>query len=374
MTVRDNDQASGLSDDNARLDATEMPPVTASPEPAAQAAPAEPIDRDLAELRAAEAAAEAEERAAAGGQQQQAGDTQQAAQQPQQQEATGTPPAQQPRPKAVPLERFNEVNRAKAEAERRVAYLEGALAATRGGTTGTAPAEAGQPATQAPAPAADPITAEIRQQRALLKDIAGRFDRGEITLAEVEEARGQAEDRIAELNLERVQSIQQGRQPDSLADQAIEQTHLNTLYARHPYAANLTEQQATLLMNMAQANLAMTGKPIRDGSKAETLRLREEVAKLSDTFGPQWGVQRSQSATPGTNQQPPTTRPQQGLSPAAAARSAKMDLAAALPPDPAGFGQGAPADLTDAQIATMSDEDIAALPAHVQHRLLHATG
>lgn len=374
MTDRAIDLAVGQGDDDARPNAADQQQAPATtPEPQQPAGPTE-TDPDVLEHQAALAALEAEEKAGKdGGDQQQQDGGQQQATQPQQEPAPGTPPAgdqqqQRQRPRAVPLERFNEVNRALQQERERRAYLEGALAAR----TGTAPAESpGTTPTEQQAPPADPIRAEIQQQRALLREIAGRFDRGEITLAEVEEQRGQAEDRIAELNLQRAQQTQGAPTADVLETLRTE-AHLVGLYQHHPYAANLTEQQAAMLAQRAQTDAALEGRPIGSGP-AETRRLREAIAKLSDEWGPKWGVQPSRAVTntPAPGQQQPTTpRSQPNLSPAAQARSAKMAMAAALPPDPAQFGQGAQAEISDAQIATMSDEEIAALPAHVQRRLL----
>lgn len=377
-----NDQAAGLGDDDARPDAgdpqQQQPPANQPEQQQPQAEAAAPLDPDEAEYRAALAAVEAEQTAAS----QQQDEEQQPAQ-PQQQPPAAPPPQaqgaqqqppQQQRPRVVPYDRFADVNRRLQEERDRRQYLEGALAATRGG-----PASNGQPQPeQQEAPPPDPIADQIQALRKQQKDLMAKVDTGEMLFAEVEEQRGQIEDRIADLRQQRAREAQQtvAPAPESLADQAIEQAHLTSLYQRFPYAASLDDQQALRLADLARQELALEGQPDR-GTKADTLRLRERVAMLSNTWGPKWGLQPSRPVT--TNQpqqQQPSTQPQgqPPLSPAAKARQAAMGKAAALPPDPAAMGMAASAGgLTDAQIASMDDEAIAALPAHVRHRILQST-
>jgi hypothetical protein len=360
------DQGAALADDDAR------------PQPAAAPDPAQPdsmvparapaFDPDAAELEAARAELAAAEAEANGGP---------AAQNDSQQEPAAPPPPaptgrQQQRPKAVPYDRFAQQSRELQIARERNIYLEGALAAVRQGgnaATDTQQQSPAQPAASAPT---DPIVGQIQQQRQLVQEAARRFDVGEITLVEFEAVRGQVEDQIADLRAQQ----RQNAPSDSLADQAIERAHMGRLLGAHPYAANLTTEQAQWLADFATMELAGEGNPIRDGSKAETLRLRERVALLSDRYGPMWGVQPSGSSPAATTsrQQVPTQQtPGLSLSPAAQARQAKMGLAASLPPDPARFGMGAPSEISAEQIATMDDEAIAALPPAVRNRVLQST-
>jgi hypothetical protein len=358
MSVSLTDQGAALANDDARP----LPPAADGPADQPDQLPAAPAaadDPDLAELQAARA-----ELAAAEAGQQEPNDT------PQQRAAAPPAPAggqqQPPRaPKHVPYDRFVQAARENATLRERNAYLEGALAARAGG----APAAPGQqpPAATPPAPAPAPTTdSQIQALRQQQKDAARRFDVGEITMAEFEEIRATAEDRIAALR-------DQQRAPaasDSLADQAIETAHLNRLYGAHPYARNLTVQQAEFLAELATMELAGEGAPIRDGSKAESLRLRERIALLSDTWGPKWKVQPSSQQPTG---QQPTQPRQPPMSPTAAARQAKMTMAAGLPPDLSQFGAGGTAEISVSQIEAMDDEAIAALPAAVRARVLPST-
>ena len=359
-------QGDALANDDARPQQIIDGELAHAPESQSATPTAPTTDPDAAELEAARAELAAAEAAANGRQPDQ--------QNSQQQPAASPPPAptggQQQRPKAVPYDRFAQQSRELQIARDRVSYLEGALAALRQGGIPATDAQQQPPAQPAAAPT-DPIASQIQQQRQLVQEAARRFDVGEITLVEFETTRGQVEDRIAELRAEQ----RQNAPSDSLADQAIEQAHLNRLISAHPYAANLTTEQARWLADYATMELAGEGRPIRDGSKAETLRLRERVALLSDRWGPMWGVQPSSPQQPATgrSQQPTPQTPGPTLSPAAQARQAKMGLAASLPPDPARFGMGAASEISAEQIATMDDEAIAALPPAIRHRVLQST-
>jgi hypothetical protein len=368
-----NAQGDALANDDARPQTPAAPLPDNAPTQGQQPAAPPTIredDPDLVELRAAEAALQGKQREEPAD----PGQQQPAQQQPPARPAPAAAPAQQQQqqPGPVPYDRFAAVSRDAATLRDRVTYLEGAIAALRQGST-AAPAAAQQPPQGAPQaqPPADPIDAQVATLRKHVTDAARRHDIGEITLVEFEEQRGAAEDRIAALRAEQLRANMPTQQ--GLMDQLAEQAHLNQLVARHPYAKGLSTQQAEALAVLATQELAMEGNPIRDSSLAESLRLRERVAQLSDTWGPKWGVQPSSSpqqqpSTPSTGRVPaaPSALP---LSPAAAARDRKMQVAAALPPDPASMGMGAPAEISAAQIEVMSDEEIAALPPAVLRRV-----
>lgn len=368
MTIKTDDLDPVQGADDVRPDAAEQAPGTTPDTPSQAPASTDP---DALELAAARAEVEAEAKAAEAPQQQ--SEAPPVEQPPAQQQAAA--PEKKAPPPPVPYERFSEAVRKLRAAEEKAAYLEGALHATRGSNPPTAPASAGTEATapQAAPAAADPLASEIAASRASLREQAKRFDRGEITLDEYEGVRADVEDKILALQTRRIQAqIAASTAPEpGIADQAIEETHLGRLYDTHAYAANLSTEQAQALADMARTNLTMAGRPIGTGRK-ETLRLREEVARLSDVFGPQWGVTPRQQSAPNRPQQQPAQPKPPVLSSTAQARQAKMGMAAGLPPDPAGMGMAATSELTEAQILRMTDEQIMALPAQARMRILNS--
>ena len=100
------------------------------------------------------------------------------------------------------------------------------------------------------------------------------------------------------------------------------------------------------------------------------MELQAAVAKLSDEWGPKWGLPKRAPAQQQQQQQRPNPA-QPGLSPQASARLSKMDLAAGHPPDTSALGTGVQDDaMSEATILNLDDEAIAALPATVRARFI----
>jgi hypothetical protein len=368
MNIRVNDgQGEPLDpNDDARPDAGGAPP---SPAAAAgqggeqQAAP--PMDSDDAELLAAREALAAEQAALA------AGTLPAAAAAAPSAPTTGTPAAAPPAteganqpPPMVPVHVAVAERKARQQAEREADFLRGQVEALRNTLP---PAATTTTDTPAPAAPADPIQAAIDAENAKILALAEKADMGEITFKELEQGRIAAQQTIMALSAQRVAPAPQ----ESLADQAIVTAHTNSLYAKHPYAAVLTDQQAQFLAGIAAQELAATGQPVTAGAAGD-MRLREAVAALSDFYGPRWGLKPATPA-PGSVQQQQNPNPAQpgGLSDKARAAMAKMDLAAGLPPDTRAMGTASQGtDLSSAAIEAMDEEQIAALPAATRHRLL----
>lgn len=338
--------------DDARPDANTPAPAT--------------TDIDDAESAAARAALEAEERGEGGA----PPGAPPAATPP----AATTPPADPPAgdkaPPPIPYARFAETVGRLRTAEEEANYLRGAVAVlTKQQTAATPGAPPATPPQAAPSPAPQQTIAAKRTE---IEALAEKFDAGELTLREYERQRGQLDDQIHTLRVEQMRPApQQTVQQTSLADQQILTGQIQTLQQQHPYAAALTTPMAQHLSKVAMDEAAAMGRPYGDGP-AETMRLRQHVAQLSDFYGPRWGLKpvTPKAPAPGTSPAPsPPGGPQ--LSPAARARADKLDFAARLPPDTADFGSAGGSDtISDATIETMSDEDIAKLPKATRDRLL----
>lgn len=286
--------------------------------------------------------------------------------------APATAPASEPakpQPGPIPYERFSEVNNDLKKTREELAYLQGQMDAMQAQMAGKAPATDTAPAAQ-PQPSVAPTDA-IQAHRASVKEAAAKFDSGEITLTEFEEVRAAAEDAIAELNVQRAAQAAAARQVQQpgFADEAILANHAARLNEEHPYLTAMSGEQLMQLRAMAMAGAQAAGRPYGPGP-AETMRLRQDVANLSDKFGPDFVPDFKPTARPSATTTPKTGGGQ-NLSPSAQARMAKMGMAAAMPPDTSGMGSAGNEDpYSEARIAAMSDEEIAALPASTRARIL----
>lgn len=324
----------------------------------------QPVDIDDLALQAAIEAAEAEER---GNDEQGTKEPQPSAKEPDE-GADLLPPeggsGKQPGP--VPYERFREVNKDLKETRDRLAYLEGRMDALKAVSGNAAPASAPPAANQAPPPASIPD--QIKTLRSGLKEAAAAFDAGEISLAEFEDKRGAVEDTIANLNLQVVAELTARNSAPSLADETLLQTHAQTLNREYPALMVIPKEELQALANMVMTQEARAGRPIGD-TPQETMRLRTIVAKRAAPYAAAIGIEVPPSTAPSADK---NTTPANPLSPAAQARLKKMGVAADMPPDTSGMGSSGTSEdpYSEARVALMTDDEIAALPAATRSRIL----
>ena len=329
----------------------------------------DPTDIDAADLAAALAAAEAEERAAQ--EQHEAPIGSQATPQGEDEAETETSQPTAQAPGAVPYERFAKVNADLRAAKDEAEYHKGRAEALETVVKGTGSAnQQPNPSQATPQSAPTPATDPIKQIRESITAEAKRYDQGEITLAEYEAFRMEREDQIQAIHLQRVEekAIRQAAQP-SMADEAMLAAHAQQLDQQYPYLQAMSQEQLFKLRDMAIFQAQQEGRPF-GGSANDTRMLREAVAQLSVGFGPAWGVQLPASSE--TNTQPNRGAPgKPAMSEAAAARLRKHEMAADMPPDTNSMGTAGNGEVfTDQRIASMTDEEIMALPASVRNRLL----
>lgn len=265
----------------------------------------------------------------------------------------------------------DEANYWKGVAHARQAMAQGGNAQADGGTGHAAPA---------PSKGTKELIAE---QQARLLAAAKEFDEGALTMeawTAIQIETGNEIDRLR--GMESQAGSQASAQPAGVADQLVMQRHMAELSKAHRWVAVLPKAELQVLARMAFAQEEAKGTPIEQSS-AGTMRLRELVAQMSDFFGPLWhpewigtnpgaatdnqqsAAQMPQGIMP-SNQSPPQQPRAQG--------TGKIDLAQRHPPTPAGIGHAAPptgGDLSDDQIARMSQEEWDALPATVRARALH---
>jgi hypothetical protein len=288
----------------------------------------------------------------------------------------------------VPKTRLDEVLRRAKALEDENLYLKGVVharsqMASPGQQPAAAPTQSGQqpPAPQQPTqqqPAG--FDQQIAAHQAAIKAAAVQFDQGEITMSDFVEIQARETNAIAVIR-ERalIATVPQTQRP-GLADQQILSQHQAQMQAAFPWTRVMTVPELQFIAGVVRQEQAALGTPIVPGVPAETIRLRTEVAKLTEVYGPRWYPDRiaqvdamrqqptSQPQFQPTQQPAPTRQPSSN----AIAGARKLDLAARQPPNINHAGvPGNSGDLiTDAHIEAMTAEELEALPPQVRARIL----
>ena len=243
--------------------------------------------------------------------------------------------------KTVPLAVLMKERKVSREREREleleIARRDGALSVIK-----SAPENAGEPA--APEKSPQELIADLETQ---ISTVWRQADEGEMSLQEVNQKAREIQRQINDLERNTSQQAQDN-QP-VVMDVRIEE-NLVELERKYPVITVLTEQQMAGFVQAAYQQAEEDGKPIGRGAM-ETMRLHNMAAKAAyDHYGQFY--QAPQTANTISAQPSPTGQPSapQGLSPAAQARAAKMDLAAGHPPDINKIGSAAEGTLNDAQV------------------------
>ncbi len=276
-------------------------------------------------------------------------------------------PATPPAPIMVPKQRLDEaLSRARAEHAERL-RLEGALRAAT--AQQAAPAASATP----PAPTLDQL---IQAEQGKIDEAATRFDAGEITMSEFVAVQRDAQNLIQSLREQALYEAVTARQPQmGMVDEIFLKRRTDELEASNPWLGVIAQDgnRMQAFADVARADMAARGEPIQGDSPMETLRLREAMAELSNTYGPRWYPNLTQPA-------PAAAAPPGAPAPAAAparppARPASatnpVTRAAAHPPNINEMGTAGLAsnDPTEEQIENMSSDEIGALPAATRARL-----
>jgi len=326
-------------------------------------------DPDLIELAAAKEALKVEESAPdAGGEPAQVEGT----------PPTPTPPAAAPArapAQAVPMipkPRFDEVNNRASKAEQEAAYWRGQAEAR------ALQPQPGQQTTLQPQPSPQDRLATIRTA---IDDLAGKFDAGEITMADLKKQERALVDQETQIREEMLLSKVPKAAP-APAPQSGNELYLDTLTAslenQHPWVMIFdkvgTDADWGFLKSRAIENITQRGI---DPTKGDIGRyeLRKEMAELADELGP--GLVAGKATAQGIVLPGHTTAQQQPARPSAQAqaRAAKLTAQAGAPPNlnnMRGTGDD-PATPTASRLETMTDEEIGALPQSVRNKILGIT-
>jgi hypothetical protein len=349
--------------------AQQTPQPTPEPSPEPQPAPAVIDDPDLLDLEDAkrEAAAEA---AGGDGNKAQTDQTQQVTEQPQDQ---GPQPRTQPSGQPmIPKARLDQEIDKRSRAEQEAAYW-------RGRAEGAQPAQGPQPAAGAPPPQSAPqptvTIASIKEAR--LK-AAKDFDDGTISAVEWETKRTQLDDQEQQIRQADLLSKIPQNVPAAGQDLILEERTAE-IEQKHPYSGlvfpvqpdndPIMDARRTMLHTEAHAAVIANNPGIQPGPRADLL-LRQELARLTDQYGPQWFPNHKAAAPPAPQPQP---APQMTMSDRANNRLGKLVTQSQQPPNLGSAGRaGAPESLgfNEAQIANMTDDQIAALPRDQRAKIL----
>lgn len=257
----------------------------------------------------------------------------------------------------IPKERFD------AEREKLIAS-----AAYWKGRAESGAGNAAQPKAAEPTPAQK--LADIDAQRDAL---AKKVDDGEMTMsAFMKEDRQlrQQEDAIRDAARKPADSAKPKPQSDLYLDTKTEE-----LEGAHPYLAEISalptwKEDYQYLTRKAVASLAQEGFVLPEGELhgRDLMVLRGRIAELSDTLGPM--LTGKTLVIPGRTS--PADQGKPGLSKQGQARAAKLDAAAAAPPDLTSVGRSSAqtTDLSEASLMAMSDEELEKLPQSVQDRIM----
>ena len=267
--------------------------------------------------------------------------------------SAGQPAPVQPPPGFVPVGALVEVRRHAQDLNQQVAFLAGQLEAFK--RTGAQPDPVED---QPPAPQVHPLD-EIK---AAAKELARRFDAGEITAVEWQEGRDQLDERR-----EQIKAVLSAPDPvqaeTEFKNDPLHQSFLQRIEHQNPWIAAVPVPVLQSLADPAKAVMAQRGRPYRPADMKSDLEFRAtmvEVARhyrLDQAFGNLVAPQQPAGApAPTAPIRLPNAPPQ--VSPAQVAN--KLALAGAQPPAPS--LAGTPGTATNQSFESMSVRDMAALP------------
>lgn len=313
----------------------------------------EELDADHQELADAEAAAAAEE----------------AEQEPEVEGEEGEEGEQQEGGEEQP-QQFVPLNAVLAEREKRQA-AERELERLRGFKEGVT-ARGGEQ-TQQQEQQRQPTVADIDKQIDALSD---EFDEGKINMRTFKERERALQDQRSAIIEAKNRPQQQGMSmEDIIRNDSVVGTETDRLVEENPWLKNVSEEDLKALEPIAYRELAREGVQMKK-SPRHTIILREKLVEIGNRMG---YAERYAPAPARTQQRQQQQRPQgqgQGkgqdnlrTQPTVQQRKAKIAEAGRHPPAPSGVPAPGAAEYSDDDIADMSEDEIAALPASVRDRI-----
>lgn len=300
------------------------------------------------------------------------------------------PAAAPPEQVMIPKARFDEVLAELRNTQNHIAYLEGQIDARPPAPAQPAPAAAPAPA---PAPAARSREQMLDDLNAKRVEIAEQYEKGDITSVEMQKQIGLID---KEVLLELTKAPAPAAQPAFDAQQAMEELATENvkreLEATNPWLYVIDDKQFSIFEAQASLHLAAKGfSPQTPGYAAAKLQIASNMlaqqapailgitpeqadahARRVSAGGAYRGKAAPAAGGPPAGGQPTAQPPPKApLSPQAAARAGKLDLASRMPPNITGAPSGAgPAPLTDAQLFAMTEDQIMALPETTRRAIM----
>jgi hypothetical protein len=222
----------------------------------------------------------------------------------------------------VPVSAVYKERKARQAAELRAAQLEGALIATQAMQKQASGQSAETEQPDAQEQQAEPeATDELGQLFSAQDELAKKFDSGEISAVEWTRQNRQINQQIEEVKTSKSQ--EEAIRTDQSLDDFTTQ-----LVTKYPVVNKLNAEQVQALTQLAYTEASGTGTPIKPGIEG-TKVLRQKIAEIATRL---YGTE-TQDQNIGQGQS--------SLTPAAAARGAKLDLAQSMPPDVSKMGSAA---------------------------------
>lgn len=274
----------------------------------------------------------------------------------------------------IPKARLDEVLRKAEEARNAAAYWQG-IAEARKDMPGQSHAKPSPTDTPAPpSPTIPQLLTAIDTQRVAL---ATKYDAGEIDAVEWEKQRSALDNQAHEIRLEQIRLENLTLKSETLAEAqkvAMQQSldeNAAALDRAHPALFDVkSEDHWAFLRSEAARTLANEGFVLRQHDLTSQKVFHERIASLADLYVPIWtGKPLPVVTKPGSSPAPAVPAPVPS-SKIADQRQRKIDLAHQQPPDSAQLGSsGTKPELSEANILSMSDDEIANLPAATRARM-----
>lgn len=268
------------------------------------------------------------------------------------------------KPKAVPIERFEQVYNDRKRLQDEVARLAGENIALK---SQTAPAQ----------PTVNPKIADLDAQ---IASLAKKFDDGEITYSELKRQEREIDAQILAIREEDLvaRAAQRTSQP---APQPVNdltfQRETKRLEAEYePYLDLIPDAYFDGFVSDVRAKLAAEGITEIRANSEELLLLRERIGQAAKAEAAFWSQKSGKPVPTGGQTQPTQAQPARpAAQPSPEQRLAKLAMQSEMPPNLGSLNRTGGVDdaPTEAAIEAMSDEEIAMLSPNMRNKLLGIT-
>jgi hypothetical protein len=274
-------------------------------------------------------------------------------------------------PVMIPKERLDEVIRERDEAKSRAAYFQGIADARQNIGKDQAATTQEQGQQQQPLVTYEQALTALEEQKIKL---AEDYDEGKINFSELTKQNTEIDRQTRSLLDKRESARIEAARSEAIAEtqKALTATQLDDhdtlLEQQHPYLHEIkSEEDWATLRRLAAVELNRQGIAI--ANTPQSLKVfHTKIAELSDVYGPTMTGKTLNLPQKSSQNNEAKGEPKTDL---ANARLKKIELSENQPPNTNNLGQsGTKSEITEAQISTMSDDDIANLPSSVRRKVM----